>query len=101
MAGWDFEVEDTNCDTLAKDDAVSVFAVSPQMNKYRASRWITPRRLVFKYDPGGPDETPPAITATGKDRVLISLPRASSVFSKKSTVGDTDVDYNIGKIDYP
>jgi hypothetical protein len=101
VAGWDFEVEDTNCDTLAKDEAVRVFAIRSEGSRSSWGRFFARRRLVFQYDPGNQDELVPVITAVGKNSILISIPRVSSIYEENKQVGGTTVVYDIKRIDYP
>lgn len=101
VAGWDFEVEDTNCDTLAKDEAVRVFAIRSEANRSPWGRIFARRRLVFQYDPGNQDALVPAISATGQNSILISIPRVSSIYQERRRVGGTNVAYDIKRIDYP
>ncbi|HWE85275.1 MAG TPA: hypothetical protein VG267_10050 [Terracidiphilus sp.] len=101
VAGWDFEVEDTNCDTLAKDEAVRVFAIRSDANLSSLTRLLARRRLVFQYDPWNQDELVPSITATGKNNILISIPRVSYIYKKNSLIGRTAVAYDIKKVEYP
>lgn len=101
VAGWDFEVEDTNCDTLAKDEAVRVFAIRSGADQSSWGRIFARRRLVFQYDPGNQDALVPAINAIGKNGILISIPRVSYIYEKNARVGDTAVAYDIKRVDYP
>lgn len=100
VAGWDFEVEDTNCDTLAKDEAVRVFAVRSDANRSSWIRFLARRRLVFQYDPWNQDELVPSITATGKDDIMISIPRVSYIYEQNRLIGHTAVAYDVRKVEY-
>jgi hypothetical protein len=101
VAGWDFEVEDTNCDTLAKDEAVRVFAIRSDANRSSWTRFLARRRLVFQYDPWNQDELVPNIAATGNNDILISIPRVSYIYKQNRLIGHTAVAYDIKKVDYP
>jgi hypothetical protein len=101
VAGWDFEAEDTNCDTLAKDEEVRVFAVPAQAKYSRLGSLLARRRLIFAYDPGVPGVEGLIVQAKDSKHILISLPEASSVFEKNRTLGEMTIDYNISKVDYP
>jgi hypothetical protein len=101
VAGWDFEAEDTNCDTLAKDEEVRVFAISDQSKNSRLERLFARRRLIFAYDPGVPGVQGLIVQAKDAKHILISLPEASSVFEKNRKLGEMTIDYNIPKVDYP
>jgi hypothetical protein len=89
--GFDFEISETDCDLLAKDAAVTVFASRTGRNE------STP---LFKYDPVGPNSSP-EITAINRNLILITIPRVSSIFFRKYDWGDVSVRYKIGVIDYP
>ena len=91
LAGFDFEISETNCDTLANDAAISVFASKPGQPH---------KTLLFKYDPGGGDPDP-VITSIGQHTVQISVPRISSVFFRRDGFKGLSVVYKIDKIDYP
>lgn len=93
LAGLRFEVEYKNCDTLAKDEAVSVYVVETR----RGARGANPRALVFRYDPGGSQNQSPKITASGNHKVLISVPEVSSIIVQRRNWRDVAIDYNIGK----
>ena len=101
VAGWDFEAEDTNCDTLAKDEEVRVFAVPAQAKSSRLGVLLARRRLIFEYDPGTTGVDGLVIQAKDAKHILISLPCASSVFEKNRTLCEIAIDYDIRKIDYP
>jgi hypothetical protein len=101
VAGWDFEAEETNCDTLAKDDEVRVFAVPALAKNSRLGRLLARQRLIFAYDPGAPGADGLTVQARDAKRILISLPKASSVFEKIRTLDQVGIDYDIRRIDYP
>ena len=101
VAGWDFEVEDSSCDSLAKDEEVRVFAFPAEAKNSRLGRLLAHRRLVFAYDPGTTGVHGLIVQAMDAKHVLISLQEASSVFEKNRALGELIVDYDICKIDYP
>jgi hypothetical protein len=91
----------TNCDTFAKEEVVSVYisrAAAP--GEAFLARWLSQKTLIFRHDPGRPDNPPPSITANGRGRILISIPEVSSVLLETKQWHDISVDYNIGHIDY-
>jgi hypothetical protein len=95
------EIVYTNCDTLVKDEAVSVyFSRAAVKEESWFAKWSNHRSLVFRYDSGRPSG-PPAIESPGKDRILISIPEVSSVFLRCQKWRNVSIDYNIGHIDYP
>jgi hypothetical protein len=90
-SGLDFEISETDCDTLAKDASVSVFA-----SKHGRTREV----LLFKYDPGNA-EPMPVIASVGQYTIEISVPNISSVFFRRNHWDGLSVHYNIGSIDFP
>jgi len=94
LSGLKFEVEYTNCDTLAKDEAVSVYVAEPQGKSSSPSDWNR-RTLVFRYDPGGARSSPPSIGASGNHRILISVQDVSSVIFQRRNWRDISIDYRI------
>lgn len=93
LSGHDFEISDTNCDTLAKDDAINVFASKTGKGD---------KTLVFKYDPGGPmGDVAPQIRLIGPNKIRISVTKIASIFSWRAQLEDLYVVYDIGKIEYP
>ena len=90
ISGFDFELSETACDILAKDDAITVFISRPGSANKAA---------VFKYDPGT-DELP-VMTLVDQHTVLISLRSVSSIFFRKYSWEDLAITYNIGDIHYP
>lgn len=97
VSGLRLEVEYTNCDTLAKDEAVSVYVSEAHQGARDSNR----RTLVFRYDPGGVQNQPPAITASGNHRILISVPEVSSISVQRRKWREVAIDYNIKKNMYP
>ena len=96
-----FEIIYTNCDTLAKDEAIRVYT-SPAIvaGKSWFASWQKQRELVFQYDPGR-DRGPPAIEASGNNGVLISVPAVSSISVQQRSWRKISIIYRIGHIDYP
>jgi hypothetical protein len=101
VAGWDFEAEDSSCDTLAKDEEVRVFAVPAQAKNSRLGKLLARRRLIFAYDPWTSGSDGLMVQTRDANRILISLPQASSIFEKDRTLGEIAIDYDIGRVDYP
>ena len=90
VAGYDFEVSETACDVLAKDDAITIF-VSETGKKEKTA--------VFKYDPGA--EAFPKIVAADAHTARISLESISSIFFREDRVGSLSISYDIGRNYYP
>jgi hypothetical protein len=95
-----FEVIYTNCDTLVKDEAIRVYLSPAVVAGKWFDSWQKQRELVFQYDPGG-DLKPPAIEASGNNRVLISVPEHSSISLQRRTWRNISIDYRIGHIVHP
>jgi hypothetical protein len=91
VAGFDFEVSETDCDTLAKDASISVFA---------SKAGQAHKTLLFKYGPAGGDPFP-LITPIDQHSVQISVPWISDVIFRRDGLKDLSVVYKIGVIEYP
>src|SRR5262249_21280884 len=102
LAGVGFYVEYVNCDTLTKDESVSVYITSAWEDKKRIAKPFSDKTLVFRYDPGGRADVPsPLIQASGQDHILISVPDVSSVSFEARKWRHISIDYRIGHIAYP
>lgn len=102
VSGIRFEVEDTSNDTFAKDEAVSVYAKrSVSDGMWFFPSWRNRRTLIFRYDPGRPDNPLPLITHPSQTTILISVPEVSSIIFQNQTWENISVSYEIGKVDYP
>jgi hypothetical protein len=102
LSGGDFEITYTNCDTLAKEEFVSVYVSKAGGNKTSLfARWLNKRTLLFQYDPGMWNSPLPLVRASGQNRILISIPKVSSVIFQSRSWENFPVDYEIGHIDYP
>jgi hypothetical protein len=101
-AGFRFEVEYKSCDTLAKDEAISVYAtkIAPK-GAGLFSSWRDRRTLLFRYDPGRWDNPLPSITRPSQSAILISIPEVSSIGYQNREWEKMSVNYAIGRIDYP
>ncbi|MGC2161883.1 MAG: hypothetical protein WA634_08250 [Silvibacterium sp.] len=96
----DFEVTDVDCDTLAKDEAVRIYASRAGSGALFA-QWFRSKTLLFRYDPGRPDNPLPLIRATGRSQILISIPEVSSIDVQRKSWNGLSIAYDIGKVDYP
>ena len=100
-SGAKVETIDTNCDTLAKDEAISVYFSRASVNDGAwYGRWFNRRTLVFRYDPGRPSG-PPVVELPGKDRIVISIPEVSSVAFRSEKWRDISIDYKIEHVMNP
>jgi hypothetical protein len=89
-AGITFTVTRTDCDTFAKDSAISITAAR---DKERGST------LLLKYDPST-DEVPRVYVGEG-GAIFIHLSKASSIYEKHLTWGSVKVNITIDKLIYP
>ena len=94
VAGLDFEIVYTNCDLLAKDEAITVYASRGQ----GLPGWFS-KREIFKYT-GGPDISL-ALTASDRNSVRVSVEAVSSIHFARDRWEDVTIIYNIGHIEYP
>jgi hypothetical protein len=101
-AGFTFEVEYKSCDTLAKDEVISVYATKVASKGVGLfSRWRDQRTLLFRYDPGRWDNPLPSITRPSRSAILISVPEVSSIGYQNREWEKMSVNYAIGRVDYP
>ena len=85
LAGYDFEISETNCDTIAKDDAVSVFVSHSGRDE---------KVLILKYDPGR--NLSPTFAAVGPHRIRIALGVIKpEIFLRVRQWEDLLIDYDI------
>jgi hypothetical protein len=96
LAEGDFSVEYSNCDTLAKDEAIRVYASRPI-----AGGLLTKRTVLFWYDPWNYDEPLPSITEPQTGHILIAVPRVSSIAMQKKEWNGYQIDYKVGYVEYP
>lgn len=100
--GYRFEVEYKSCDTLAKEESISVYAMKvPAKSTGLFSRWRDQRTLLFRYDPGRWDNPLPSITRPSRSEILISVPEVSSIGYQNRGWEKMSVNYAIGRVDYP
>jgi len=100
LSSMRFEVVYTNCDTLAKEDSVTVYVSRVTVSgESLFARWSNRKTAIFKYVPGRTDA--PSIEAVSDNRILISIPDVSFVYSQVSQWRNVQIDYKIGHIDYP
>jgi hypothetical protein len=92
VAGLGFRVEDTDCDTLAKEEWVSVYGSADRGRG---------RTLLFKYDPGSYPLPPTTIQVPDPQTILIAVPRVSEVLFQLDSWNNHAIRYDIGHIDYP
>jgi len=91
VPGFDFEISETDCDTLSDDASVSVLA-----SKHSEAK----KTLLFKYNPLW-FEPMPLITSLDQRTVRISIPRVISLFFQRDHWEGLSITYDIGVVDYP
>jgi len=94
-----FEIVDVSCDTLAKDESVRVYVLIPRRSWFGGSR--DEGKLLFSYDPGGPQNSLPQIRAASDEALTTSIPWISSISYKTDQWNGKPILYEIGRIDYP
>ena len=100
--GFRFEVEYKSCDTLAKEEFISVYATKvPSKGAGLFSKWRDQRTLLFRYDPGRWDNPLPSITRPSQSEILISVPEVSSIGYQNLEWEKMSINYAIGRVDYP
>jgi hypothetical protein len=90
LSGYDILVTETNCDSIAKTDSVSVSISQPGASV---------RDLIFEYDPVD-GSSPPSFALDG-GILFISTPAVSEVFHQQREWRDVSIRYQIGKIAFP
>jgi hypothetical protein len=102
LSGVKFEVESSSCDVIAKDEAVSVYAMkATKRGIWPFSSWGNRKTLVFRYDPGRDDNPLPSITRPSQSIIRISIPEISSIAVQNREWDNISISYEIGKVDYP
>ena len=87
LSGYTFLITETNCDTLAKTDSVSVFVSKAGESK---------RDLIFEYDPSerGPI---PKFVVDRQGNISVSIPAVSTIFVHKRNWNGQTIAYDVGK----
>lgn len=100
VAGLDFRVEDSDCDTFAKEDFVSVYVWDSRRDHSWFRRLTDGKELLFRYYPENWDSPIPSITAESSTAAVISVRRLNAIIIQKTGWNGTEVIYRIGEIDY-
>jgi hypothetical protein len=89
--GIHIRVTRRSCDTLAKEDLISVLIFRNERDD---------KDVIFKYDP---DERNPLPTvSSGADQtILISVPSVSTIYTQSSRWHGMTIKYEIGSVVYP
>jgi hypothetical protein len=91
LAGFDFEIKDTYCSTIAHTATMSV---------YGAKKGERRQTLLFKYDPIYSVDLP-TINISERDRLVISVPQVSSLFERRYRWQGMQIEYRIGQVTHP
>jgi len=101
LDGVRIDVVYTNCDTLAKDESISLYFSRSAVKDSWFARWRNRRALIFRYDPGRPDNPLPSITHPSPSKILIAVPEVSSIQYQTQKWQGVSIGYQIGKVYYP
>lgn len=102
LSGVSFDVVYSNCDTLAKDEAITVYARKIDRRESGIfSRLMNRRVPLFSYDPGRYDNPLPSITRPSESTIHISVAEVSEIFEQKQQWENMSVNYEVGYVYYP
>jgi len=90
LAGYKFEILETNCDSIGNDTIVEIRATNSQTGS---------RYVIMRYGPG-PDVMP-KIEQISNNEIKISVQEIYSLISKKDTIGDLNILYDVPRIEFP
>jgi hypothetical protein len=97
-----FVIERSDCDVLAKDEFISVYATKlPASPLWGTLGWFNRRSLLFRYDPGDDDHPLPSITVLGKEQIRIAVPKVSSIVVQNRTWNGESITYAVGSTYFP
>jgi hypothetical protein len=100
--GFAYDVVYENCDTLAKEEDISVYAKKVAPKGYQAFTGSENQRtLLFRYDPMREDSPLPTITRPSQSTILISIPEVSSIIYQNRKWENMSVTYEVGRVYYP
>jgi hypothetical protein len=98
-----FEIVDVACDTLAKDEVIRIYDLTP--HKSRLGLMSNQETLLFGYDPvydpAAEHSILPQITVDSGSKLTISIPRIASIWYKADRWNGRPINYEIGRIEYP
>ena len=100
-AGFRFEVEYKSCDTLAKDESISVYDQNCTEGGRTIFEMERSTTLLFRYDPGRWGNPLPAITRPSQSAILISIPEVASIGYQNREWDKMSVIYAIERVNYP
>jgi hypothetical protein len=100
VEGTDFEVTFTKLDAITNREYVSVFADKTGTGPKPAGKRDEDEALLFRYDPSEETGALPLIKSAGPKKVLISIPRVSSILFQRRLWNGLSVDYDIGVVEH-
>lgn len=89
-SGYDFEITDTYCSAIAHTATAYI---------YGWKRGERERTLLFEYDPVEIAGLP--TVQLSADKIVITVPKVSSIFARRQTWRGMQIDYNVGRVIYP
>jgi hypothetical protein len=92
LSGFDFEIDETECDLLAKDAGSSILISNTGEHK---------KTVLFKFGPADDDLLPAIKVDKQHSIVLISISHISFVYLRKDRWRNMTAKYDIGRVDYP
>jgi hypothetical protein len=92
LSGLDFEISETDCDTLAKDASMSVVV---------AKHGDREKTLLFKFMPVYGVPLPNIAVDAQRSTILISVPEIEDIFSRQKRWRDLAIKDDIGTVHYP
>lgn len=92
LSGLDFDVSETDCDTLAGGTSMSVLV---SRHGERA------QTLLFKFTPVYSEPVPDIAVDRRRSTILISVPEIEDIYSRRDRWQEMAIKYEIGTIYYP
>jgi hypothetical protein len=92
LSGFDFEIDETECDLLAKDAGSSILISSAGEDK---------KTVLFKFGPVDDDLLPRINVDKLHSTVLISISHISFIYLQTDRWRNMTIRYDIGHVDYP
>ena len=93
IAGLDFMLELESCDLVSSESVVSIYASAAT----GWSRFLKPRRLVFRFEPMDAERSWPFIQPYDANGALITVPTVKRVLVQSRTMDDVVLRYEIGR----
>jgi hypothetical protein len=101
VAGGDFEIIQSDCDSLAKEEFVNVYVRPARANRNFLQSLFDKKNRVFSYDPGTAENPLPTITSPAPGHVLISVRALSSVILQETHWHGLEIQYDLRNVGGP